>query len=743
MKLKYLSLIKKISPKFVALWIGIASTGIFLILALSYSLIKQSIDEKFEQLFSKKSSQFVALLPAFHPQQRITKEQLETLLDYSGYQSKKDPDELLTNEYAWLEIPGSTQLILIRGESLYPGKPLAQTKAILSFENEGQTLILKEIWDEIVQNNVETFELAPKRISSYFAGRLRTQIPITLSDIPVNMRHAVMAIEDVNFLEHGGVSLRSTLRALYKDLRARRFVEGGSTITQQLMKNLFFSREKAISRKVKEAFYAFITESTHSKESILEAYLNEVYLGQWSTYEIHGVSEAARFYFNRSVFDLTLSQSATLAAIIQAPNSLDPHRHPESSIKRRNLVLKKMLEANFIVPEEYELAINEPQSVIPGEKNLQDTGYFMDLIFSELPETLKSRLDSEALTIYTSLNPYLQLQASNTLREHLTRMQKDYATLVKKAKQGFSLQSAFISIDVSSGQVLALQGGSSYQKTQFNRILQGKRQPGSLFKPFVFLAAFDKSDFSPPFTALTELDGSPFEWSYEGEQTWSPKNYDKDSPQKLTARETLENSVNIPTARLAQLVGLDPIIDLLRRSGIKSALPKIPSISLGSVEITPYELAESYATLANLGQGHRLHGLLKVVTSTGETLFEPNYPDEERLPEASCYLTLQILKGVLTQGTGKLAMLSGLPIANMAGKTGTTNDYKDAWFVGFTPKILTLVWVGYDEEQNVGLTGSAAALPIWIDYMKKASPFYDDKDFRIPDGILEFRVNPK
>ncbi|MFM8316247.1 MAG: transglycosylase domain-containing protein, partial [Deltaproteobacteria bacterium] len=498
--------LKKISPKRLLLGAALILVLIIFSAAITYSFIKQSIDERFEQLFSTKTSQFVASLPPFHLKQKFTKDQLETLLAYSGYQFKKDSDELLMNEYSWLSSGNETQLILLRDVSPYPGKLLPQSKAIFRFDAEGAFLVIREIWEETTQGNVETFELAPRRISSYVAGRLRTQIPVALSDIPVNMRHAVMAIEDIHFLTHGGVSLRSTLRALYRDLRARRFVEGGSTITQQLMKNLFFSREKAVSRKVKEAIYAFVTESTHSKEAILEAYLNEVYLGQWSTHEIHGVSEAARFYFNRSIFDLTLSQSATLAAIIQAPNNHDPRRHPENSIKRRNLVLKKMLEADFILPDEYELAVSEPLGVVPGDHNLQDTGYFMDLIFSELPEDIKTRLDTEALTLYTALNPYLQLQASNILKDHLTRLQKDYATLAKKAKKGLQLQSAFISVDIPTGQVIALQGGSSYQKTQFNRILQGKRQPGSLFKPFVFLAAFDKADFSPPFTAITELD---------------------------------------------------------------------------------------------------------------------------------------------------------------------------------------------------------------------------------------------
>ncbi|NBY19077.1 PBP1A family penicillin-binding protein [bacterium] len=735
--------VKQFSPKSFILFLSAIGLVSLLVFGLTYSFIKQGIDERFEQLFSAKSSQFLAPIPPIKIGQKFTQKQLQTLLEYSGFQEKKTEEDLQLNEFRWSLPNNEKKLELIRAESVYPGNSLARSQLTIKFKTEESTLIIDGLSLDENQESIDSFELPPKRISSFYAGRLRTQTPVPLSEIPVDVRHAVMAIEDVNFLEHGGISLKSTLRALYKDLIAGKFVEGGSTITQQLMKNLFFSREKSVSRKAKEAIYAFITESTHSKESILEAYLNEVYLGQWSTHEIHGVSEAARFYFNRSIFDLSLSQSATLAAIIQAPNSHDPRRNPANALKRRNLVLKKMSDANFILPGEYQMAINEPLGVTPGEKNLQDTGYFMDLVLSQLPEDLKLRLNSDALTVYTTLNPYLQLQASQTLKDHLALMKKSYESITKKAEKGIQLQSAFISLDVLTGRVLALQGGSSYQKTQFNRILQGKRQPGSLFKPFVFLAAFDKADFSPPFTAITELDGSPFEWMYEGNQSWKPKNYDKDSPEKVTAKEALVNSINIPTARLAQAVGLDPIVDLIKRSGVKSEIIKIPSICLGSTEVTPFELAESYATLANNGKGHPLSSIEKVIDQSGQTIFEPNFPEEERLPAASSYLTVQLLKDVLSQGTGKAAAMSGLNVSNMAGKTGTTNDYKDAWFVGFTPKLLTLIWVGYDEEEKVGLTGSAAALPMWIDFMKTATPFYDEQDFKIPDGILEFRVNPK
>ena len=545
------------------------------------------------------------------------------------------------------------------------------------------------------------------------------------------MRYAAMAIEDVHFLEHPGVSFRSIMRALIQDIRAGKFVQGGSTITQQLMKNLFFSREKSLLRKVQEALYAMIAEMRYSKEAILEAYLNEVYLGQWSTHEIHGVQEGARFYFNQSASDLSLVQSATLAAIIQLPNAHDPHRNPERVLKRRNLVLKKMLEAGFILEGEYQESIQEGLGVVSPERNLEDVGYFMDLVFLDLPPHIKDRLSQEHLTVYTSLNPFLQSSASRSLKSQLERVTKDYASIKKKDEKGIRLQGALIAVDVQECSVIALQGGSGYRQTQFNRVLAGKRQPGSLFKPFVFLTAFEKASFEKPFSGETLLDGSPFEWAYD-KQKWAPRNYEEETPLEISAAEALQKSVNIPTARLAQEVGLEALQQNIMKSGIKSPIPLFPSISLGSAEVSPWELAESYTTLANVGQGCRLRPVTQVFDENGNAIWGDTLQKENRLNSEATFQTLQLLKGVFSQGTASSAQGAGVQLEGFAGKTGTTNDFKDAWFVGFSSEVLVLVWVGYDEAEKVGLTGAAAALPIWVDFMKEAQPFYQEKDFIRP-----------
>jgi len=699
-------------------------------------VIQKRIDNRIEALHSARGTHFYALYQPLQINQKFSQTELQGYLEDQGYSPSRNPEDVRPGEYALRK----DSLTLFRIDFKGAGHGLDRQKVKLHLEQEGELFTIKEI-SNFEGKPLEIFESRPKLIASFVAGRLRTQNAIQFSEIPVSMRLAVMAIEDVHFLEHGGVSVRSTVRALWKDLQARRYVEGGSTITQQLMKNLFFSHEKALSRKLKEAVFAFVTESRHSKEEILEAYLNEVYLGQWSTHEIHGVSEGARYYFNRPASELSLAQSATLAAIIQAPAVHDPRRYPEKTIKRRNVVLKQMLNAGFILPDEYDLAAGEPLGVIPADRSLDDADYFMDLVMERLPAEVRSQLETQSYSIYTTVNPYLQANASRLLKSNIKRLQKLSRGIQLKEKRGYHLQSALISINVKDCSVLALQGGFSYRQTQFNRVLQGKRQPGSLFKPFVMLAACGKGGASP-ITPITEVEDTPFEWRYEN-QVWTPKNYEEDLPDKVTVRQALEHSINIPTARIAQTTGIDLIVNALTQAGVRSPLPLVPSLSLGSAEVTPFELAQAYTTLANLGKFCELRPFVEIFDENKNFVANNELKQTQALPPQPTFITVNVMKGVFTHGTARSAMASALPLQNFAGKTGTTNDAKDAWFVGFSPSILTLVWVGYDEEEKVGLTGAVAALPLWVEFMKSARPFLSPDDFVPPDGVVSVDIDPQ
>lgn len=730
---------KNWSRKRIITWIVGSIAGITvlggLIILLYVNSINSMIDSRMEQIHTARSSRFIALFPPLEKGQKFSRKELRAFLEDQGYSEARDAQDLVAAEFAWG--PGShpASLTLHRPEFDGPGHKLDRKLVRLNLANVENNLAIESIENLDTGEQVGQLESIPKPLANFLAGRLRTQDVVPLSDIPVSMRHAIMAIEDTKFLEHHGVSVRGIFRALMKNLRAGRASQGGSTITQQLMKNLFFTKQKKISRKLKEALFAFVTEMRYSKEDILEAYLNEVYLGQWSTHEIHGIGEGARYYFNRPATELSLGQSALLAAMVQAPNSLDPRKKPDNAKKRRDLVLKKMLEADFILQPEYDMAVAEPLAVVPQDRSLDDVEYFMDLVMSRLPSDILGRLETSALTVYVTLNPFLQNLASHTVAENITRLVKAYPAIQKKMKKGLHLQASLIAVNPEQCAVLALQGGINYRLTQFNRILQGKRQPGSLFKPFVALTGLSAS-LTPPVTPASTFEDAPFEWAYD-KQVWKPKNYDGKFRGPVSVRQLVEESINVPTAKLAQVTGPGAIVHTLKLAGIQSNMPELPSIALGGVEATPYEIAQAFTTIANLGTYCELRPFYAVFDENNNLLLENKMQFEERLPKDSTFQTVNIMKGTFTHGTARSATWAGINLSNFAGKTGTTNEAKDAWFVGFSPQLLVLVWVGFDEGENVGITGSAAALPIWTEFVKSAGPFRKEDDFPRPEGLFE------
>lgn len=721
---------------------GLAFVAALLAMAVSvgayYGVAAQRISERFEQLRSARGTRFFATFPAFTVGQKFRRAELVSLVEDLGFVERSNADELVAGEFAWAK--GSPAMVLARPSFQAPGRQLDALRARLVLEADGIDYLVKAI--ERYEDNapLDKLETPPKKIASFVAGRLRSQDAVPLSEIPTAMRLAIMAIEDQHFLDHTGVSFRAIARALWRDLKAMRFVEGGSTITQQLMKNLFFSREKSILRKVKEAFYAVVAEANFPKEDILEAYLNEVYLGQWGARQVHGVAEGAEVFFRRSVARLTTSQAALLAAIVQAPNALDPTRNADRALKRRDLVLKRMRDVEFITEDEYQAATKEALGVVPAERSFRDTDYYLDLVMQKLPPQVASRLESEALTVYVTLNPYLQAQASRALNDDLVRIRKTYAAIRKKEEKGRHLEAALVAIDPQTCDVLALQGGHSYKTSQFNRVLSGKRQPGSLFKPFVFYTAFAESTKDKPFTAITELEDAPFEWKYDN-QVWKPKNYDGDFRGKVTARQVLENSINTPTARLIQTVGVDAVVENLYRAGIRTELPRVPSIALGSPTVTPMEVAEAYVALANLGGACTTRTVAQAYDESGNVILENATTKQEVLVPQAAYQVVNLLKGVFVRGTAKGVQIPGIVMDHFAGKTGTTNEGLDAWFVGFSPSIVTLIWVGFDEDEKLGMTGGSAALPAWVDFLRTARPFLKDADFPVPEGLAGVEVD--
>ena len=576
-------------------------------------------------------------------------------------------------------------------------------------------------------------ELEPEVITEFFENAREDRQITKLEGIPTDLLNAILLIEDQRFLDHSGVDPRGIFRALISNIKSGSITQGGSTITQQLIKNFFLTQKKSFIRKINEALMALLVESRYSKDEILETYVNEVYFGQRGGTGIFGVAEAARFYFGKSLQSLTLGESALLAGLIRGPGVYSPHFYPKRALERRNLILKKMLERKFVLTQEYETAIKEPLRVKKISSTTNIAPYFVDFVKAELlhrfPENI---LTKQGLKVFTSLDPALQLFANEAVAETLKHLDHQFKTNASFDPQQ-KIQASLIAIQPQTGYIRALVGGRDYNESQFNRITQAKRQPGSLFKPFVLLASLltDKQRY----TLSYSLENRPFEWTYE-HQTWIPKNYhEEDTRLTVTLRKAIEDSINIPIARLAREIGIKKIRDAAIKMGIQNELPLVPSLSLGSIEVTPLEMASAYSVLANGGIRATPITIKYIVDPSGEIIEKRTIDIQKVLPADLTFLVNYALEGVLERGTGKGARMFGFSkIA--AGKTGTSSDYVDAWFSGYTPDLLALTWVGFDKKYSLGLSGADTALPVWTRFMLKATEGMPFSDFTVPENIV-------
>ncbi|HEV8342290.1 MAG TPA: PBP1A family penicillin-binding protein [Candidatus Binatia bacterium] len=587
-----------------------------------------------------------------------------------------------------------------------------------------------------------SLELEPELITGLYNRIWEERRLVKLSDVPPLLVHAVLSIEDERFYRHRGIDPVAILRASWVNLRSGAVVQGGSTLTQQLMKNFFLDEGRTLQRKFKEALMALIAERKYSKEEILENYLNEIYLGQKGAQGIFGVWEASQFYFLKEPKELTVGEMALLAGLIRAPGRYSPYRSIELATQRRNVVLGKMLQEKILTRGQYEAAVREAIQRRELIKVANDAPFYVDFLRRELAENYSNEvLTAEGLKIFTSLDLHLQRLAERALADGLKRLEETYPYLRKRGEEDH-LEGAIIVVKPQTGEIKAMVGGRDYQKSQFNRVFQARRQPGSTVKPFTYLGAFmyGSEEGGKKFTSATLVDDSPFTWSYEG-QEWTPRNYKEEYFGTVTVRTALEKSLNSATVRIAREVGINKIRDLAYRLGIESSLPALPSLVLGGVEVTPLELATAFSTLAN--NGVRTHPLAvkQVMDQEGRALEKRDIRVERVISPQMAFMINHLLKGVLDRGTGYGARAQGFDRA-AAGKTGTTNDLKDAWFAGYTPDLLAVVWVGFDNQTKLGLSGAQAALPIWTDFMKRATAGTPVTDFVPPPGIKMVNIDP-
>ncbi len=614
----------------------------------------------------------------------------------------------------------------------YPSEAFTGYPVRISFQGPA----ISRIESGVNGQEIFSLELEPELVTGLYDQIWQERRVVSLKEVPPLLIKAILSIEDERFYSHHGVDPVSIVRATWINLRNVGVVQGGSTLTQQLMKNFFLSDERTLSRKVKEAVMAFIAERKYSKAEILENYLNEIYMGQKGSQGIFGVAEAARFYFTKSLSELTVGEIAMLAGLIRAPNRLSPYRGLEAATKRRNVVLAKLLDDKIITPKQFDVALKEPLARRELVKVTNDAPYYADFLRRELAENYSNAvLTTEGLRIFSGLDLHLQKIAERSLADGLKSLEDKYVALRRKGDEG-RLEGAIIVIRPQTGEIKAMVGGRSYQLSQFNRGFQARRQPGSVFKPFVYLTALMSGTFTP----VTMIEDSPFTWNYEN-QEWKPGNYNDEYLGTVTFRRALEKSLNSATARVARDVGVRRIRDLAQRLGIDSKLPALPSLALGSVEVTPLEVAVAFSTLANNGVRTRPLSVKQVMDPGGRILEKRDVRVEKVISPQVAFMINHLLKGVFERGTADSARRMGFT-RPAAGKTGTTNDYKDAWFVGYTPDLLAVVWVGFDNQGKLGLSGSQAALPIWADFMKQATTGMPVSDFVAPPGIKMVEIDP-
>jgi penicillin-binding protein 1B len=588
---------------------------------------------------------------------------------------------------------------------------------------------------------LDEIELDPEPLAGLgdVANQLRRPVP--LASVPRHVVQAVLAAEDRRFFEHHGIDGRAVLRAVWVNLRHGGVAQGGSTLTQQLVKNLVLTPRRTWERKLREAAVAVALETRYSKSEILSAYLNGVYLGQHAGYGVYGIGAAARSYFGKDVEHLTLGEAATLAGIIRAPNTYSPAQHPDRARERRNLVLRRMRELGMIDDRQVAQAVRE-QLVVQRASAAGALGpYFADWVRAQV-EALQPD-DEPSPTggrIYTTLNPVLQRAAEAALARGLDRLEGQYRGLRRRDPTA-RLQGALVALDPRTGEIRALVGGRDYGQSQFDRAVLARRQPGSAFKPFVYLAALAPGPHGEPphFTALSRVEDRPITIG-TGKSAWSPRNYEDRYEGTVTLRRALEQSLNAATVWVAEGIGYDAVVRAARQVGITSPLQPVPAVVLGSFEVTPLELASAYAVLANGGERIPPTGLRAVVDRDGGV----SEPPVERAPAVrpdEAYLITHLLEGVVDHGTAASARALGIEGA-VAGKTGTTNEGRDAWFVGYTPRLVTLVWVGFDQKDVLRLSGAQAALPIWADFMRTAMAVVPAGAFVPPPSIVFRDVDP-
>ncbi len=657
---------------------------------------------------------------------------LRATLRRLGFREALRAENLPPGQYLW----GSSRVRVHLPAFEHPSRPEPSRDVVLRLRGSS----IQEIRELPHGRELGAVFLEPEQVGAYY-GRDREQralVSLEAGDVPAHLEHAILAVEDQRFRSHAGVDWKSIGRAFFANVRAGSIRQGGSTITQQLVKNFFLTPERTLSRKAREAAMALLVEARYSKDEILQAYFNEIYFGQRGATAVHGVGEAAKLYFGKRVREVSVAEAALLAAVIHSPNGTSPYRGPERALRRRNLVLDLMHQQGRLDDATWQAARDEPLHLAEVTPDAGDARYFLDFVRRSLSEEYDGEiLSSEGLRIYSTLDRRLQRIAARALREGLEELERSHPEL---ARGGAGLQGCLVALRPRTGELLALVGGRHYGRSQFDRCSQARRPTGSVFKPFVYIAALEPHEGRPAITLASFLDDSPLEVPTP-QGVWRPENYDHEFHDRVSTREALERSLNVATARLAQEVGVERVIDVARRLGIESPLPAVPSLALGTADLSPLEIARAYATLASGGIRPRVRAIEDAVDRTGATLERRRIRSQGVLEPGVSFLVTSLLEGVAQRGTAAAVRATGLR-GPIAAKTGTSDGERDLWLAGYTPELVAVVWIGFDEPRSLGLPSSVGALPIWRRFVSEATGGVVRGRFSRTRGIERVDIDP-
>jgi len=572
--------------------------------------------------------------------------------------------------------------------------------------------------------------LEPVLIGGLYPAHNEDRILIKLDQVPPYLVQTLVAVEDREFFEHFGVSPKSIVRAVWVNLTAGAVRQGGSTLTQQLVKNFYLTNERSLTRKATEAMMAVLLELHYDKQEILEAYLNEVFLGQDGRRAIHGFGLASQYFFGQPLAELKLHQIALLVGMVKGPTYYNPRRHPERALERRNLVLDLLAEQQVVDPAEVAAAKQKPLG-ITQRGSMADSSYpaFLDLVKRQLREDYREEdLTEEGLRVFTSFDPILQLKAEQAMSDTLKRL----------GKGAEAVEGAMLVTNPETGEIQAMLGSRQPGYAGFNRALDAVRPIGSLIKPVIYLTALERPS---QYTLTSLLEDEPFSVKGADGQVWRPQNYDRKAHGTVYLYQALANSYNLSTTRLGLDLGVPNVLKTLQRLGVSVDWPAYPSMLLGAGALRPIEVADVYQTLANGGFNTPLRGIRSVLTAEGEPLKRYPFQIQQRFDPGAIYLTQRAMQRVMHEGTGRSAYNQLPRSLNLAGKTGTTNDLRDSWFAGFSQDLLAVVWLGRDDNGKTSLTGATGALRVWTDFMRRADPL--PLNSPLPENVVQVWVDSR